>query len=132
MYLLDTNILLELLLNQNKAGDVDRLLANTPARNLYLTEFSLYSVGIILIRKKKSKAFTLMIQELIEKDGINVLRLLPNDMQNVADHAQKFNLDFDDAYQYAVAEKYDLTIVSFDRDFDRTARGRKEPAEIVP
>jgi predicted nucleic acid-binding protein len=125
MYLLDTNILLELLLNQKKAGDVDRLLANIPARNLYLTEFS-------LVRKKKNEAFVLMVQDLIEKAGINVLRLLPSDMQDVANHAQSFNLDFDDAYQYAVAEKYSLTVVSFDSDFDRTARGRKEPAEIVP
>jgi hypothetical protein len=40
------------------------------------------------------------------------------------------NLDFDDAYQYSAAEKYNLTIVSFDSDFDRTPRGRKTPAEI--
>jgi len=44
---------------------------------------------------------------------------------------EHFNLDFDDAYQYAIAEKYDLTIVSFDRDFDRTERGRKTPGEVV-
>jgi predicted nucleic acid-binding protein len=132
MYLLDTNILLELLLNQKKAADVDRLLMNIPARNLYLTEFTLYSIGIILIRKKKNRAFVLMVEDLIEKAGVNVLRLLPSDMQEVANHAQNFNLDFDDAYQYAVAEKYGLTIVSFDSDFDITTRGRKEPAEIAP
>lgn len=132
MYLLDTNILLELLLNQKKADDVDRLLTNIPARNLYLTEFSLYSIGIILVRKKKTEAFALMIEDLIEKAGVNVLRLLPTDMRNVANHAQSFNLDFDDAYQYAVAEKYGLIIVSFDSDFDLTTRGRKEPAEIAP
>jgi len=42
----------------------------------------------------------------------------------------EFKLDFDDAYQYIAAEKYDLTIVSFDSDFDRTTRGRKTPSEI--
>lgn len=132
MYLLDTNILLELLLNQKKAGDVERLLQNIPARNLYLTEFSLYSIGIILIRQTKHSVFVSMVEDLIEQAGVNVLRLLPGDMQDVANHAKSFVLDFDDAYQYAVAEKYGLAIVSFDRDFDRTARGRKEPAEIVP
>jgi uncharacterized protein len=44
----------------------------------------------------------------------------------------RFGLDFDDAYQYAIAGRYGLTIVSFDKDFDRTTKGRKEPAEIVP
>lgn len=42
-----------------------------------------------------------------------------------------YGLDFDDAYQYAVAEKHNLTLVSFDKDFDRTERGRKTPAEIL-
>ena len=132
MYLLDTNILLELLLNQKKADDVERLLQNIPVQNLYLTEFSLYSIGIILIRQKKHSAFFSMVEDLIKQAGVNVLRLLPVDLQHVANYAYYFNLDFDDAYQYAVAEKYDLTIVSFDSDFDRTPRRRKQPAEILP
>ncbi|HKP13372.1 MAG TPA: PIN domain-containing protein [Blastocatellia bacterium] len=132
MYLLDTNILLELLLNQKKAGDVERLLLNIPAQTLYLTEFSLYSIGIILIRQKKHSSFVSMVEDLIERAGVSVLRLLPGDLREVGNHAQHFNLDFDDAYQYAIAERYGLTIVSFDKDFDRTSRARKEPAEIVP
>jgi len=36
-------------------------------------------------------------------------------------------LDFDDSYQYAVAQKYSLEIISFDADFDRTEKGRKIP-----
>ena len=39
-------------------------------------------------------------------------------------------LDFDDAYQYAVAERYDLTIVSFDHDFDQTKKGRVLPKDL--
>ncbi len=34
--------------------------------------------------------------------------------------------------QYALAEQYNLTIVSFDSDFDRAPRGRKEPREWIP
>lgn len=44
---------------------------------------------------------------------------------------QRFTLDFDDAYQYTAAEKYDLQIISFDTDFDRTERGRKTPQQIL-
>ena len=44
---------------------------------------------------------------------------------------QRFNLDFDDAYQYAVAERYGLTIISFDSDFDRTERSRKTPEDLL-
>lgn len=48
-------------------------------------------------------------------------------MEIVIASAQRFNLDFDDAYQYVIAEKYSLTIISFDSDFDRTERGRTTP-----
>jgi len=131
MYLLDSNILLELLLDQKKADDVQRLLLSVAPRNMYLTEFSLYSIGIILIREKKHAVFVSIVEDLIENASINLLRLLPDDMRQLADHAEHFNLDFDDAYQYTAAERYGLTIVSFDSDFDRTTRGRREPAEIA-
>jgi predicted nucleic acid-binding protein len=40
-------------------------------------------------------------------------------------------LDFDDAYQYAyqytLAQKYSLELVSFDKDFDKTDIVRIEP-----
>ena len=39
-------------------------------------------------------------------------------------------LDFDDAYQYVAAERFDLEIVSFD-DFDRTSIGRLPPEDAL-
>ncbi|WP_456366658.1 PIN domain-containing protein, partial [Thermococcus sp.] len=44
---------------------------------------------------------------------------------------EKFNLDFDDAYQYRLAELYNLKIVSFDSDFDKTERGRLTPDKAL-
>ncbi|MBN2466385.1 PIN domain-containing protein [candidate division WOR-3 bacterium] len=44
---------------------------------------------------------------------------------------KRFKLDIDDAYQYVAAKRHDLTLVSFDADFDRTDRGRKTPADIL-
>jgi uncharacterized protein len=63
--------------------------------------------------------------------GMMMATLVAAEMEQVVDTASKFSLDFDDAYQYVVAEKYGLMIVSLDHDFDRTARGRKEPADVV-
>jgi len=51
-------------------------------------------------------------------------------MQRLEQVAAAFQLDFDDAYQYVVAEKFDLMLVSFDTDFDRTDRNRIIPANI--
>jgi len=57
MYLADTNLIAEILLRQTKAGEVKRFLENTAPEGLYLTEFSLYSLGIILLRRKMHDYF---------------------------------------------------------------------------
>jgi len=42
---------------------------------------------------------------------------------------QKF--DFDDAYQYQLALKFDLTLVTFDRDFKRSKVKVLNPIEAI-
>jgi len=39
--------------------------------------------------------------------------------------SEKFKLDFDDAYQTAVAKANKLTITTFDRDFKKVAKEQK-------
>jgi predicted nucleic acid-binding protein len=63
--------------------------------------------------------------------GIGVLYVSVDDLDVIVAASRSHNLDFDDAYQYGLAEKDGLTLVSFDSDFDRTERGRKTPAEIL-
>ena len=60
-----------------------------------------------------------------------MVHLEPDDVSDLVHTIRQFNLDFDDAYQYVAAEKHDLTIISFDADFDRTPRGRKLPVDIA-
>lgn len=131
MYLLDTSIILELLLDQEKADDVESFLRSNQAECLYLSEFSLYSLGIVLLRRKMHDSFLYVVNDLLLRGGIRLARLVLEDMQNIVRAARKFDLDFDDAYQCAVAEKYGLMIVSFDTDFDRTEPGRKTPTQIL-
>jgi predicted nucleic acid-binding protein len=131
MYLLDTNILLEFLLDQENANDVEKMLQSVPPVNLYISEFSLYSIGVIMLRRKMHEEFIHSLMDLFDVGGIRLLRLGIDDMDDVVNVAQRFNLDFDDAYQYAVAEKYILTLVSYDRDFDGTDLGRTTPAKVL-
>ncbi len=56
---------------------------------------------------------------------------LKNLIYLLVDMLSRFDLDFDDAYQYVAAEKQGLVIVSFDGDFNRTTRGKKTPTEIL-
>lgn len=131
MYLLDTNVILELLLNQEQADVVEQLLQSVSPERLFFSECSLYSPGIALVHRKLYDMFVRAVDDLLVTGGARLMRLTASDMQDVVQTGRQFNLDFDDAYQYAVAQRYDLTIVSFDKDFDRTQRGRKTPVEIM-
>ena len=59
-----------------------------------------------------------------------MIGLDPEDVPVLASASTRFNLDFDDAYQYSVAVINGLDIISFDSDFDRTEKGRKVPDSI--
>lgn len=130
-YLLDTNIILELLLEQEKADEVEYFLRNTSLSQLCLSEFSLYTIGINLLRHQKSDSLLKMIEDMLIMGGVQLIRLKVEDMEKLVDFSKRFSLDFDDAYQYTLAEKYNLTLVSFDSDFDKTERGRKTPKEVT-
>ena len=129
MFLLDTNIFLELLLDREHADDIERFLRTAAPGTLFLSEFSLCSIGIFLLRQKMHQEFLGMVDDLM-KGGVRPVRLGPGDMRELVKASVHYNLDFDDAYQYAVSEKCDLTIVSLDTHFDRTPRGRKAPEDI--
>ena len=129
-YLIDTNIFLEGLLEQEQMSHVRTLFQRLSSSQMALTDFSLHSIGVVLFRLGKASLFTLLLNNVIV-DGLRILALDINDLRELDTVTGKFNLDFDDAYQYAVAEKYDLQIISFDTDFDRTERGRKTPDEVV-
>ena len=130
MYLADTNIFLEALLEQEKANQVKRFLESIDLSTVCMTDFSLYSIGIALFRKRKYPIFISFIEDIVG-GGIHILSLSVEDMKTLEHPVQKFNLDFDDAYQYAVAEKYNLQLISFDQHFDQTDKKRKEPIDVL-
>ena len=130
MFLIDTNVWLELLLDQEKAGEVRRFFRENDASTLFISEFSLYSIGIILSKLDRDNTFKDFLTDTIEDSGVSRIMLDIEDLKKFPALRQRFHLDFDDAYQYIAADKHDLIIVSFDGDFDGTEKGRKAPAEI--
>ena len=130
MYLLDSNVWLENLLEQERAEEVRVLLERASPNSLYVTEFSLGSIGVILIREGLSSILARFLDNLIE-DEVNIIRLSPQDLKQVITACQDFNLDFDDGYQYVAARKHGLTLVTFDRNFTHTDIERISPSQVV-
>ena len=127
MYLVDTNVWLELFLGQEKAAEVRRFFQQVEARLIAITEFSLYSIGVILTRLKKDEVFVDFLSDTVEDSGVMRIRLDAADPRQALAVRKQYQLSFDDAYQYVAAVKHEYTIISFDADFDRTQKGRKMP-----
>lgn len=131
VYLLDTNIFLELLLEQGNSDSVRALLTSKSPEELSISDLAFHSIGIILYQKNAAHLFSDFIRDLFGDGGIAIISLGSEDMERLESVSTTFNLDFDDAYQYVIAEKFGLVLVSFDTDFDRTDRKRIIPADIL-
>jgi len=128
--LVDTNVWLERLLDQRSSEEVASFLAAVPSTRLCLTDFTLHSIALILEGARKREVFSRFIADLTE-GRVQLLHLHKADYGLVLDAMDRFKLDFDDAYQYVIAELHQLQLASFDADFDRTTRGRQTPVQAV-
>jgi len=100
-YLLDTNIFLEIILEQDRSQEAKAFLTNSEDSLLYISDYSLHSIGNLLFRRNKHEIFRDFVLDITENMGLQILTLYPEDL------------------------------VSFDKDFDRTDRGRKTPQELL-
>lgn len=127
MYLLDTNVFLEILLQRENSEAAKHIFISNPHTDLFITDFSFHSIGVFLFQRNKHDVYERFVKDIVIKTEIGVIGLDPEDVPILARVSKRFNLDFDDAYQYAVAVIHGLEIMSFDTDFDRTEMGRKVP-----
>ncbi len=115
-HLIDTNVFLEILLDQEKK-EICKFHLNDKFGNLAVSDFSLHSIGVILFRNKRYELFNSFVNDVLPK--IEILSLRKIDYTQISSIVNQFNLDFDDAYQVAVAKMQNLTIVTMDKDFEK-------------
>lgn len=116
MYLVDTNIFLEILLTQEKQ-EVCRKFLEENVGSLYISDFSLHSIGVILFRNNKEEIFKKFLKDIIP--NLEITTLPKMSYADLAEVKKKSGLDFDDAYQYQVARERDFKIVTMDKDFKK-------------
>ena len=124
MYLIDTNIFLEILLSQEQKDICKEFLVSN-IEQIYISDFSLHSIGVILFRNNKESIFNRFVKDIIQK--IKILTISEELYSDLSDVKEEYGLDFDDAYQFKAAEEYGLSIVTQDKDFEKVL----EEIEIV-
>ena len=118
-YLVDTNVFLEILLDQSGRSKCEAFLQRESGA-AWISDFSLHSVGVLLLRRKRSDLFTRFINDTLPE--FTVLSLDRDGYKDLVEAHSNFTLDFDDSYQFCVAKENRLQIVTQDRDFDRVKR----------
>jgi len=121
MYLIDTNIFLEILLGQEKK-EVAKDFLNSHLGELVITDFTLHSIGVVLFRLGRAEVFLDFVRDTLP--NVMIVTLPESEYHRAVEFHTKYGLDFDDAYQCAVALSKNLTIVTMDNDF------RKVPYSI--
>lgn len=131
MYLIDTNIFLEILLDQEKSEECQNLLSGITQSDIpfYVSSFALHSVEVIMARNNKIKELTSLLSD-ISTSRIMRLDSNTNDELKALEIIGKLKLDFDDSLQFVLCKKYNLKLVSFDRHFDKTPVKRIEPRDV--
>lgn len=116
MFLVDTNVFLEIILGQTKKERCKKFL-NDNIENLNITDFSLHSIGVILFRYDKEDIFKKFVEDVIP--NTKLLSLPIKLYRELINASRSLNLDFDDAYQYSTAKYYRLRVATMDKDFER-------------
>ena len=82
MFLFDTNIWLERLLDQEKSNEVKLSLDRTNSKDIYITDFTLHSIGVILGKLNKIETFTLFVKDLFLDGNVGIVSLAPEEMSS--------------------------------------------------
>jgi len=130
-FLVDTNIILEVLLGQQREEEVKDFFREFGDSEFYITDFALHSIGVILFHEEDQEGFNKFCRDMIMEGPLVVINLSEYEIMELSDVAEKNQMDFDDAYQYKMAEKSGLTILTYDSDFEDVPINSKTPAEIL-
>lgn len=79
--------------------------------------FTLHSVGVLLFRQKRPELFDKFATDTLPQ--FTILSLSEAGYSQLAKVNTRHGLDFDGAYQFAVARENNLAIATQDKDFQR-------------
>ena len=134
MYLVDTNIFLEVLLSQKRKDECKKFLSMLRDGKIegVVTDFTIHSIIVLMDGLKKLAELKIFLSSLTAYKGLYVYTTSIFDEINAVEVAEKNSLDMDDAIQYVAALSINAdAIVSFDRDFDNLKIPRKEPKQLL-
>ena len=129
--MIDTNILLSAALKQNDYRSTIDFLVKTEELNIpvLLLDFSIYSACVHLSGRGENDLFKQLLKDISEKRNFTIHRPSINEILEL--ESINLKLDFDDKLHYHIAKKKNLTLISYDTDFDKTDLKRLTPKQAI-
>ena len=134
MYLVDTNIFLEVLLAGPRKNECIQFLTaiKNGVKVGVITDFSVHSILVIMEGVGKREQLKIFLGSLLAYKGLRVYATELTDEIDAIDVSYDVKMDLDDAIQYHVASKLKAeAIVSFDKHFDGLKIPRLEPSQTA-
>lgn len=130
MFLIDTNIFLEVMLGRAKRKACIEFLnaVKTGGEKAAVTDFTIYSIMIILDARGKLRELDRFLRSLSAYKGLTLYATSLEDKLEAVELAVSGEFDMDDAVQYASARSLGAkAIISLDRHFDDHVIPRMDP-----
>lgn len=134
MYLIDTNIFLEVMLSRSRKEECKQLLRMLRDGKIKgtITDLTIHSIIVLLDRLNRLKELRTFLKSLSAYKGLYVYVTSIAEELKAIKIAEETNLDMDDAIQYSSALSIKAkAIISFDKDFEGLKIPRKEPKDII-
>ena len=131
MMLIDTNILLSLLLDQNDYQNTEKFLIYTEKQKIpiKILDFAFYSSCIALDRIGENQLIKELTETIKKLSNIQIIKPRIEEILEALNY--QVNLDFDDRLHYYFTRKYNLTFVTYDKDFYKTDIKIYSPKEAL-
>lgn len=134
MFLIDTNIFLEVMLARAKRKACVEFLESVKIgrEKAAVTDFTIYSIMVILHGRGKLRELDRFLRSLSAYKGLTLYATSLEDKLGAVELAINNEFDVDDAVQYASARSIAAkAIVSLDKDFDGHDIPRRDPANFA-
>mgnify|MGYP001101272936 CR=1 FL=1 len=131
MYLVDTNIFLEVLLSRTRKEECKKLLRSLKdgKKRGIVTDFTIHSIIVVMDGLNRLNELKTFLLSLLAYKGLHIHHTTITDEVKATEFAVERKLDMDDAIQYSSALSANAdAIISFDKHFDGLNIPRVEPS----
>jgi predicted nucleic acid-binding protein len=133
MYLVDTNIFLEILLEQERVEECETLFEKLQDGDLtaVVSSFTLHSIEVVMERTGRHDLLLEFLKDVDSAKGLKRFDTTTLDELEALRLGKSVKLDFDDSIQYFICKTHKFKIISFDRHFDGKGIKRIEPKDVL-